>query len=98
MDRSVIQTAHTVSIVDMPVVPFRSGWGSMNLSIIKTKVPHRKSTQEDFDAKVRSVYKWSIFIFPLVSFLHQSLTIMIHVSRVGSVPTRISLAGDVIRF
>lgn len=42
MDRSVIQRAHTVYIVELSVVPIGSGWGGSGASRIKTRAANRK--------------------------------------------------------
>ena len=69
MDRSVIQRAHTVSIVEPSVVPIRSGWGGKGASWIKTRAANRKWACKD---KMRtawpSVYEWHLVIFPLFFF------------------------------
>lgn len=65
MDRSVIQRAHTVSIVETSVVHIGPGWGSVGASQIKTRAANRKQGSRD---KTRtawpSVYEWSLVISP----------------------------------
>lgn len=65
MDRSVIQRAHTVSIVETSVVHIGPGWGSVRASQIKTRAANRKQGSRD---KTRtawpSVYEWSLVISP----------------------------------
>lgn len=47
MDRSVIQSVHTVSIVELSVVPIGSGWGGNGASRIKTRAANRKWVCKD---------------------------------------------------
>lgn len=68
-DRSVIQRAHTVSIVEPSVVPIGSGWGGKGASRIKTRAANRKWACKD---KKRTawlcVYEWILDIFPQLIF------------------------------
>lgn len=49
MDRSVIQTAHTVFIVKLSEVPISSGWGGREVYRMKTQAAHRKYASGGFE-------------------------------------------------